>query len=97
MAVGGEDSSRADDAFLLEVAQRAQEWGASRFRFCDTVGILDPFTTYEKVRQLVQALKQGVTLGKEEVDSQLDGIRELSLKLKRELSEEELLGWVIDA
>lgn len=56
VAVGGEDSSRADESFLLEVALLAQEWGASRFRFCDTVGILDPFTTYRKVSNLVAAL-----------------------------------------
>jgi homocitrate synthase NifV len=56
VAVGGEDSSRADENFLLDVAQYAQEWGASRFRFCDTVGILDPFTTYTKVKKLVSAL-----------------------------------------
>jgi homocitrate synthase NifV len=56
VAVGGEDSSRADDNFLLDVAHYAQEWGASRFRFCDTVGILDPFTTYTKVKRLVTAL-----------------------------------------
>jgi homocitrate synthase NifV len=56
VSVGGEDSSRADENFLLDVALLAQEWGASRFRFCDTVGILDPFTTYEKVRKLVLAL-----------------------------------------
>ena len=56
VAVGGEDSSRADDNFLLDVALYAQEWGASRFRFCDTVGVLDPFTTYTKVQRLVSAL-----------------------------------------
>lgn len=56
VAVGGEDSSRADESFLIDVASHAQEWGASRFRFCDTVGILDPFSTYEKVRKLVTAL-----------------------------------------
>lgn len=56
VAVGGEDSSRADEDFLLDVAAFAQEWGASRFRFCDTVGILDPFTTYNKVRKLVTGL-----------------------------------------
>lgn len=56
VAVGGEDSSRSDESFLLDVANYAQEWGASRFRFCDTVGILDPFTTYAKVRRLVTAL-----------------------------------------
>lgn len=56
VAVGGEDSSRADESFLLDVALCAQEWGASRFRFCDTVGILDPFSTYQKVSKLVEAL-----------------------------------------
>lgn len=56
VSVGGEDSSRADETFLLDAAQYAQEWGASRFRFCDTVGILDPLMTYEKVRRLVSSL-----------------------------------------
>jgi len=56
VSVGGEDSSRAEPTFLMEVAQLAQDWGAFRFRFCDTVGILDPFTTFTKVQQLVQAL-----------------------------------------
>ncbi len=56
ISVGGEDSSRADDSFLLDVAASAQDWGASRFRFCDTVGILDPLTTYKKVEQLVNKL-----------------------------------------
>lgn len=57
VSVGGEDSSRADDVFLLDVALYAQEWGASRFRFCDTVGILDPFTIFQKVSRLVADLE----------------------------------------
>ncbi|MEL6901811.1 MAG: homocitrate synthase [Cyanobacteria bacterium J06606_4] len=56
VSVGGEDSSRADEQFLTDVAQFSQEWGAFRFRFCDTVGILDPFTTFEKIKKLVAAL-----------------------------------------
>lgn len=56
VAVGGEDSSRTEPEFLLEVAHQAEAWGASRFRFCDTVGILDPFRTYETVSQLVGEL-----------------------------------------
>ena len=36
ISVGGEDSSHADDKFLLNMALAAQDWGASRFRFCDT-------------------------------------------------------------
>lgn len=57
VSVGGEDSSRADETFLIDAAQYAQEWGAFRFRFCDTVGLLDPFTTYERVQKLVAALE----------------------------------------
>jgi homocitrate synthase NifV len=57
VSVGGEDSSRADETFLIDAAQFAQEWGACRFRFCDTVGILDPFTTFEKVQKLVSVLE----------------------------------------
>jgi homocitrate synthase NifV len=56
VAVGGEDSSRADEEFLEDVALYAQEWGASRFRFCDTVGVLDPFSTHLKVKRLVSIL-----------------------------------------
>ena len=57
VSIGGEDSSRADETFLIDAAQFAQEWGAFRFRFCDTVGILDPFTTYDKVQKLVTSLE----------------------------------------
>ncbi|MEM6255474.1 MAG: homocitrate synthase [Cyanobacteria bacterium P01_D01_bin.156] len=62
VSVGGEDSSRADERFLLEVAQLVQEWGAFRFRFCDTVGVLDPFTTFEKVQKLVASLDISVEM-----------------------------------
>ncbi|WP_013323674.1 homocitrate synthase [Gloeothece verrucosa] len=56
VSIGGEDSSRADESFLIDIALSAQDWGASRFRFCDTVGILDPVTTGQKVSKLVKAL-----------------------------------------
>ncbi len=57
VAVGGEDSSRADPEFLLTVARCSQAWGAERFRFCDTVGKLDPFATYAQIQQLTRALE----------------------------------------
>ncbi len=43
--VGGEDSSRADPDFLLRLVETCQAAGAQRFRFADTLGILDPFAT----------------------------------------------------
>jgi homocitrate synthase NifV len=52
VCVGGEDSSRADPEFLLQVLERAQRAGARRFRFADTVGILEPFAVYEAMRNL---------------------------------------------
>lgn len=52
VALGGEDSSRADPEFLLQVIETAQRAGARRFRFADTLGILDPFATMEIMRQL---------------------------------------------
>ena len=54
VSVGGEDASRADLEFVAELMATAKELGADRFRFCDTLGILDPFTTYEKVKFLRQ-------------------------------------------
>ncbi len=52
VSVGGEDASRADLDFLVELLKIAETEGADRFRFCDTLGILDPFATYEKVKYL---------------------------------------------
>ena len=52
VSVGGEDASRADIGFLCELMEITRELGGDRFRFCDTLGILDPFTMFEKVRVL---------------------------------------------
>jgi homocitrate synthase NifV len=52
VSVGGEDASRADLAFLAELLESAHALGADRFRYCDTLGILDPFAMYENVRYL---------------------------------------------
>ncbi|MCS6960405.1 MAG: homocitrate synthase [Pseudanabaenaceae cyanobacterium SKYGB_i_bin29] len=57
VSVGGEDSSRADPHFLAEVVLLAQSWGAERFRYCDTVGRLDPFGTYERIQQLTKIVQ----------------------------------------
>ncbi|MFA5808989.1 MAG: homocitrate synthase [Thermoleophilia bacterium] len=49
VSVNAEDASRADLDFLVRFAKAAQEQGADRIRFCDTVGILDPFDTYNVI------------------------------------------------
>ena len=52
VCVGGEDASRADPDFLLRVVEAAESAGARRFRFADTLGLLDPFGTYKRIDQL---------------------------------------------
>ncbi|MFN3988435.1 MAG: homocitrate synthase [Rhodocyclaceae bacterium] len=52
VGVGGEDASRADPGFLTEVAQAAEAAGARRFRFADTLGVLDPFATHDAIARL---------------------------------------------
>ncbi|QQP91382.1 homocitrate synthase [Skermanella sp. TT6] len=49
---GGEDSSRADPDFMARVAETAQAAGARRYRFADTLGVLDPFQTYGFIQAL---------------------------------------------
>ena len=52
VCVGGEDASRADLDFVVTAARAAQEAGARRFRFADTLGILDPFATHAVFQRL---------------------------------------------
>jgi len=54
VCIGGEDSSRADMSFLLQVVDVAQKAGAQRFRFADTVGIMEPFSVLQKIRKIVR-------------------------------------------
>jgi len=46
VAVGGEDSSRADVDFLVDVTTTAKAAGARRFRVADTLSVLDPDSSY---------------------------------------------------
>lgn len=52
VCIGGEDASRADPEFLKEVLEAAARAGARRFRFADTVGILEPFQVYDLISAL---------------------------------------------
>lgn len=52
VCIGGEDSSRADLDFLMRVVDVAESVGACRFRFADTVGIMEPFQVCETFRSL---------------------------------------------
>ena len=52
VGIGCEDASRADMDFLCQLAETAERAGARRLRFADTLGILEPFTTFDKISQL---------------------------------------------
>ncbi len=46
VTVGGEDASRADADFLAQVIETTEQAGARRFRYADTLGVLDPFRAH---------------------------------------------------
>jgi homocitrate synthase NifV len=52
VAVGGEDSSRAEPEFLMQTMAVAQAAGARRFRVADTLSVLDPFAAFELIAKL---------------------------------------------
>jgi len=52
VSVGAEDASRADPDFVARVAHVAELAGARRFRYADTLGILDPFSTSDRIARL---------------------------------------------
>jgi homocitrate synthase NifV len=52
VCVGGEDASRADMSFLLQLLDVVQRCGARRFRFADTVGVMEPFTLSARIARL---------------------------------------------
>ena len=58
VSVGGEDASRADLTFIAELMEITLAMGGDRFRFCDTLGILDPFTMYADIRALRESVPQ---------------------------------------
>lgn len=55
VSINGEDASRADDDFLIQFIEAGKRAGADRFRFCDTVGVMDPFTIRNKIEKIHKA------------------------------------------
>lgn len=49
VAFGGEDSSRASRETLEPILEAAAKAGAIRYRFADTLGVMDPFATREAI------------------------------------------------
>jgi len=49
VTIGAQDASRAESTFLKEFVCAASAFGASRVRLADTVGLLNPVSTFEMV------------------------------------------------
>jgi len=56
VGVNAEDASRTRMEYLIEFAKAAKEAGAQRIRYCDTLGFDTPFTIYERVKLLAEAV-----------------------------------------
>ncbi|MDD3628776.1 MAG: homocitrate synthase [Actinomycetota bacterium] len=56
VSVNAEDASRSDMEFLLSFARAARDAGADRLRYCDTLGILDPFETFIRVKNIIDII-----------------------------------------
>ncbi|HHV81267.1 MAG TPA: homocitrate synthase [bacterium] len=54
VSVNAEDASRTDMDFLVQFATVAKQAGADRLRYCDTVGIMDPFKMYDTIKTLIE-------------------------------------------
>ncbi|MFO7951659.1 MAG: homocitrate synthase [Bacillota bacterium] len=62
ISVNAEDASRSEMDFLIQFANQAREAGADRLRFCDTIGVLDPFKTYDIVSELIDKTKMEIEM-----------------------------------
>ena len=62
IGVNAEDASRTEIDYLISFAQAAKEAGADRFRYCDTLGYDSPFTIYERIKKLTEAIQLPIEL-----------------------------------
>lgn len=54
--VSAEDASRSDMAFLIDFYELAKSLGARMVRYCDTLSVEDPYTTYRRIKFITQRL-----------------------------------------
>jgi isopropylmalate/homocitrate/citramalate synthase len=54
IGVNAEDASRTDLDFLIKFGLAGKEHGVDRFRYCDTLGYDNPFTSYETIKTLAE-------------------------------------------
>ena len=62
VGVNAEDASRTDMDFLVKFATAGKDHGADRFRYCDTLGYDDPFTIYDRIKNIAHKVKIPIEL-----------------------------------
>ena len=62
IGVNAEDASRSSLEFLIKLAREVKSLGASRFRYCDTLGYDDPQTAYERVKLIAQETQMDIEM-----------------------------------
>lgn len=73
VSLGAQDASRAHLDFLLEYVKRAEELGIYRVRIADTVGCLNPFSTYELISRVISQL------GSDDMEIEFHGHNDLGM------------------
>ncbi len=62
VGVNAEDASRTDLDYLLTFGLAAKEHGATRLRYCDTLGYDNPFSIYDTAKALAEGVKIPIEL-----------------------------------
>ncbi|MGQ9586154.1 MAG: homocitrate synthase/isopropylmalate synthase family protein [Anaerolineae bacterium] len=62
LIISAEDSSRSDLGFLVEFAQAVRAAGATRLRYCDTLGCDSPTSIARRVRVLAEQARMPIEL-----------------------------------
>jgi homocitrate synthase NifV len=57
IGVNAEDASRTNMEYLIRFSLAAKEAGAHRIRYCDTLGCDSPFSIYERIKTLAEAVR----------------------------------------
>ena len=56
VGVNAEDASRTRMEYLIEFSLAAKKAGADRIRYCDTLGYDSPFSIYDRIKELTEAV-----------------------------------------
>ena len=60
IGVNAEDASRSDIEYLIKYAKEAKAQGATRFRYCDTLGYDDPRSAYDRIHRIAKETRMDI-------------------------------------